>query len=91
MSINKEDIQYIAKLAKLKINDEEAETFTCEFKNILGQFKILEKLQLDDVPIETPSISVLRKDIVKKCGIDDLYRNAKKMRETSVEVPKIIE
>ncbi len=36
-------------------------------------------------------VAVVRKDICKKCDIDDLYRNSKKMRETSIEVPKIIE
>ena len=35
--------------------------------------------------------AVVRKDVCKKCEIDDLYRNTKVMRETSIEVPKIIE
>lgn len=91
MSISKEDVKYIAKLAKLKFNEEEAEVFASEFENILEQFKTIDKLQLDNVEIERPNVSVVRKDETKKCEIDDLYRNVKVMRGTSIEVPKIIE
>lgn len=91
MAITKEDVKYIAKLAKLQFNEEEAAAFADEFENILDQFKTLDNLKLEDVEIERPKVAVLRKDVCKKCEIDDLYRNAKKMRETSIEVPKIIE
>ena len=91
MSISKEDVKYIAKLAKLKFNEEEAEVFASEFENILEQFKTIDKLQLDNVEIERPNVSVVRKDETKKCEIDDLYRNVKVIRGTSIEVPKIIE
>lgn len=91
MAISKEDVKYIAKLAKLKFNEEEAEVFASEFENILEQFKTIDKLQLDSVEIERPNVSVVRKDETKKCEIDDLYRNVKVMRGTSIEVPKIIE
>ena len=91
MAITKEDVRYIAKLAKLKFSEEEAEVFAGEFENILEQFKTLDQLNLEDVEIERPKVAVVRKDICQKCDIDDLYRNSKNMRETSIEVPKIIE
>lgn len=91
MSISKNDIIHIAKLAKLKLDDEEATIFAREFENILKQFKTLDRLDLDDVTMEKPNVSVLRKDIQKKCEIEDLYINTKVMRETSIEVLKIIE
>ncbi len=91
MAITKEDVKYIAKLAKLQFSEEEATVFAGEFENILEQFKTLDKLHLEGVEIEKPKVAVVRKDICKKCDIDDLYRNSKKMRETSIEVPKIIE
>ena len=55
--------------------------------------KTLDKLNLDDVEIERPNVSVLRKDIQKKCEIkqEELYQNVKVMRDTAIEVPKIIE
>lgn len=91
MAITKEDVKYIAKLAKLKFSEEEAEVFAGEFENILEQFKTLDQLNLEYVEIERPKVAVVRKDICQKCDIDDLYRNSKNMRETSIEVPKIIE
>ena len=93
MAITKDAVKYIAKLAKLRFNDEEAEAFAGEFENILEQFKTLDKLNLDDVEIERPNVSVLRKDIQKKCEIkqEELYQNVKVMRDTAIEVPKIIE
>jgi len=91
MAITKEDIRYIAKLAKLQFSEEDAEVFAVEFENILEQFKTLDKLDLEGVEIERPKVAVVRKDICKKCKIDDLYTNSKNMRETSIEVPKIIE
>ena len=91
MAITKDDVKYIAKLAKLRFDDDEAQVFAGEFKNILEQFKTLDKLNLDDVKIERPSVAVVRKDERKKCEIEDLYRNVKVMRDTAIEVPKIIE
>ena len=91
MAITKDDVKYIAKLAKLRFDDEEAQAFAGEFENILEQFKTLDKLNLDDVKIERPIVAVDRKDERKKCEIEDLYRNVKVMRDTAIEVPKIIE
>lgn len=91
MSISKDEVKYIAKLAKLSFNEEEAQTFAKEFENILEQFKTLDKLDLDDVQIEKPKVSVVRKDIVKECDKENLFRNVKTMRDTAIEVPKIIE
>ena len=80
MAITKEDVKYIAKLAKLKFNDDEAEVFAGEFENILEQFKTLDRLNLDDVEIERPNVAVVRKDIAKKCDIghEELYEAIKK-------------
>ena len=91
MAITKDDVKYIAKLAKLRFDDDEAQVFAGEFENILEQFKTLDKLNLDDVEIERPSVAVVRKDERKKCEIEDLCRNVKVMRDTAIEVPKIIE
>ena len=91
MAISKDQVKYIAQLAKLHFEEDEAEKFAKEFENILEQFKTLDKLNLDDVKIERPSVAVVRKDERKKCEIEDLYRNVKVMRDTAIEVPKIIE
>ena len=91
VAITKDDVMYIAKLAKLRFDDEEAVTFASEFEIILDQFKTLDNLKLDELEITRPNEAVVRKDVCKKCEINDLYRNVKLMRETLIEVPKIIE
>lgn len=87
----KDQVKYIAQLAKLHFEEDEAEKFAEEFENILEQFKTLDNLDLDDFVPETPTVSVTRKDEAKKCEIEALFRNAKTMRDTFIEVPKIIE
>ncbi len=91
MTISKDQVKYIAKLAKLHFEEDEAGNFANEFENILEQFKIIDSLDLDDTESEIATVSVTRKDIPKKCEIKDLFINAKTMRDTSIEVPKIIE
>ena len=84
MAISKDEVKYIAQLAKLHFDEDEAEKFAKEFKT-------LDALDLDDVVEIRPTVSVTRKDIPKKCEIEDLFRNVKTMRGTAIEVPKIIE
>lgn len=91
MSITKDDIKYIANIAKLEFDEEEAEIFAYEFENILQQLKSLEKINLEDIEIKKTKTSIVRKDILKKYNVDKLYINSKNMRETFIEVPKIID
>ena len=92
MSVSVDEVKYIAKLSKLKFTDEEAEKFAKEFEGILENFKYLNERDLeikDDSKKEYKP--VVRKDEVKKFDCKDLYRNVKSMRDTYIEVPKIIE
>ena len=65
MAITKDDVKYIAKLAKLRFDDDEAQVFAGEFENILEQFKTLDKLNLDDVEIENTIQKIWFKQTVK--------------------------
>ena len=68
MAITKDDVKYIAKLAKLRFNDEEAEAFAGEFENILEQFKTLDKLNLDvDEIVDMKMAMNEKKYPVEKC------------------------
>ena len=44
MAISKDEVKYIAQLAKLHFEEDEAEKFAKEFENILEQFKTLDAL-----------------------------------------------
>lgn len=95
MNITVDEVKYIAKLAKLKFNQEEAEKLAREFENILDHFNSLDKLNLEDVDLnifDEFKSSVIRTDsttVYEDKG--KLFSNVKTMRETYIQVPKIIE
>lgn len=95
MKISKEDVAYIARLAKLCFSDEELARLTGEFESILTHFQSIDKMDLSNVDadvIESGQQSVVRPD--ENTLFEDkekLFQNAKTMRETYIQVPKIIE
>ena len=95
MKITIENVNYIAKLAKLKFTEEEAQKMTKEFESILSNFDSIDKIDLSDVSLDIyneNSKSVLRKDeMTVFTDKKKLFRNVKSMRDTSIQVPKIIE
>lgn len=93
--ISIDDVKYIAKLAKLRFTDEEAERMSKDFEGILEHFKSIDKFDLSAVDLnkyEDGLESVIREDEVKVYeDKEKLLQNVKTMRETYIEVPKIIE
>lgn len=95
MAIKIEEINYIAKLAKLSFTKEEAEKFSSEFEDILNYFSLLEKYDFADTPLysfDQNQGSILRRDTAHDFeDKEKLFKNVKKMRNDYIEVPKIIE
>ena len=95
MNITIDEVKYIAKLAKLKFTESEAEKFALEFEKILQHFHSLDKLDLTDVELNNfyeYKSSVVRADSNTVYeDKDKLFSNVKVMRETYIQVPKIIE
>jgi len=95
MKITVENVYYIAKLAKLNFTEDEAQKMTKEFESILSNFDSIDKIDLSDVSLDIyneNSKSVLRKDeMTVFTDKKKLFRNVKFMRDTSIQVPKIIE
>ncbi|NLK86808.1 MAG: Asp-tRNA(Asn)/Glu-tRNA(Gln) amidotransferase subunit GatC [Clostridiaceae bacterium] len=95
MKISREDVAYIAKLAKLRFSDEELDRLTREFETILTHFHSIDRMDLENVDLDKVPVdqqSVVRSD--EKTVFEDkkkLFNNAKSMRETYIQVPKIIE
>jgi aspartyl-tRNA(Asn)/glutamyl-tRNA(Gln) amidotransferase subunit C len=95
MKITLENVNYIAKLAKLSFTEEQAEKLAEEFEGILTHFESIDKLDLSDISLDIYSEnlkSVLRKD--EAAVFEDkkkLFQNVKSLRDTSIQVPKIIE
>ncbi|SET10952.1 aspartyl/glutamyl-tRNA(Asn/Gln) amidotransferase subunit C [Natronincola peptidivorans] len=94
MKVTIEEIQYIAKLAKLKFQEEEAAVFAKEFDSILAHFENINKedyTEIEKGQLEKPT-STLRKDEEKYFEEKEaLFQNVKGMREGYIELPKIVE
>lgn len=95
MNIDKSTVDYMAKLAKLSLTDEQSEKMAAEFEVILTRFQSLSKVDLEDVKIEYSKDNfspVLRKDEISVFkDKKKLFQNVKSMYGSSIKVPKIFE
>ena len=94
MSVSKEDVEKIAKLAKLKFSDEELENFTPQMNEILNYMDKLNELDTENVePLSHPveQINVFREDKLKQSIFtEDALKNAPSKDEQFFKVPKVI-
>lgn len=92
--IQRETVEYIASLAKLKFTDDEMDTFVAQFDTILGYVGEIEKLDLDNVePLThiTQSVNVFREDEPKpSLSTAEALANAPKRNESFFKVPKVL-
>ena len=74
--ITTDEVRHIAKLAKIKLSDKDAEKFTSQLGNILDFFGQLQEVDTEDVS-ETSQVTgmenELRKDEIKICDNGDDY------------------
>ncbi len=92
--INTETINYIAKLAKLRFTEKEADEFAHEFEGILSHFKNIDNEDLSNVDEHSTEEkqSVIRKDEVSYFGDkEELFQNTKELRDGYISIPKVIE
>ncbi len=94
MPVNKNEIEHIAKLAKLEFSDEELDDFTIEMNQILEYVEKLNELDTTDVeplvhPIE--DVNVFREDKLKESiKTEEALKNAPDRTDTYFRVPKVI-
>ncbi len=95
MQISRDDVSYIAQLAKLKLDTIHAEKMQLELSEILEYMDILKQVDTDGMePLSHifPISNVFREDVV--CDSYDrnaLLRNAPVHTESTVIVPKTVE
>jgi len=94
MAVTKQDVEYIAKLARLKFNDEELENFTHELNEILNYVENLNELNTENVePLSHPieNFNVFREDKLEpSIDREDALKNAPSSTEEFFKVPKVI-
>ncbi len=94
MSVTKNDVEHIAKLARLEFTEVEKEKFTHQLNSILTYIEKLNELDTSNVaPLShvIPLENIFRKDEVKpSLPISETLRNAPSKIETFFKVPKVI-
>lgn len=94
MSVTRKDVEYIAKLARLDLAENEIENYTGQMNQILQYMDKLNELNTDDVePLSHPveNINVFREDILKDTTPrEEALKNAPKADSEFFKVPKII-
>jgi aspartyl-tRNA(Asn)/glutamyl-tRNA(Gln) amidotransferase subunit C len=95
MSVNENDVRYMADLARLQLSEDEVKSFTGDMNKILGYMEQLEELDTSDVePLEhvIDLESRLRTDKAEKpLSHDDALKNAPDADSDYFRVPKVIE
>lgn len=95
MSVTKDDVQYVADLARLQLSDQEAEELVNDLNKILDYMTDLEEVDTSDVePLEhvTDLEYRFRKDEAKDpVDHEDALKNAPDADTDYFRVPRVIE
>lgn len=95
MSISKEQVIHIAKLARLNLTSEEIEEFSKQLSNILLYMEKLNEVNTENIkPLShiLPIENVTREDEEKKSlPIEDVLKIAPDKENNFIKVPKILE
>lgn len=95
MSVTREDVAYMANLARLKVTEEEIDQFQSDMNKILGYMDLLNQVDTSDVApldhvIELPP--VYRKDEARQpLDHEEALKNAPDADSDYFRVPRVIE
>ncbi|MDR6555610.1 Asp-tRNA(Asn)/Glu-tRNA(Gln) amidotransferase subunit GatC [Paenibacillus qinlingensis] len=95
MSITKKDVDHVAKLARLDLNDTEKDLFTDQLNAILKYAEQLNQLNTEGVVPTShamPLVNVMREDVVKpSLPIEKVMLNAPDHEDGQFKVPAVLE
>lgn len=86
------DIKHVAKLARLRIEDDQLDKFESEMENIVGMVEKLPDIQ-DEMTLDPDNPMILRKDVAvqDKFTRQELMQNAPQVKAGCLVVPKTVE
>ncbi|KAB2837189.1 MAG: Asp-tRNA(Asn)/Glu-tRNA(Gln) amidotransferase subunit GatC [Melioribacteraceae bacterium] len=94
MSVTKKDVEHIAKLARLKVTEEEVEHYTGQLNQILTYVEKLNELDTENIePLSHPveNTNVFREDELKQSiKTEEALKNAPDKDDEHFKVPKVI-
>lgn len=95
MSITRKQVEYVADLARLALDEEEKELFAAQLGQILEYAKAIESLDTDGVePMAhaVPLRNVVRPDVVRpSLAKEKVLQNAPQEQDGFFRVPRILE
>lgn len=95
MTINIQDVEHVARLARLDLNEEEKEMFTAQLDAILKYAEKLNELDTENVEPTTHVLhvsNVMREDKVhESLPIEKVLRNAPDDEDGQFKVPAVLE
>jgi aspartyl-tRNA(Asn)/glutamyl-tRNA(Gln) amidotransferase subunit C len=95
MSINRTQVEHVAKLARLSLSEEEKTEFTSQLNDILQFAEKLNELDTNNVEPTShiyPIVNVMREDTVKpSLDREKVLLNAPDQKDGSFRVPAVFE
>ena len=95
MKISKEQVEYVAHLARLDFSEQEKDKFTSQLNDILLYMEKLNEVDTTGVEPETHAISLMnafREDVIKpSLDLQASLANAPEEKASCFRVPKVIE
>ncbi len=95
MALTEKDIRKIAKLARIRVDDDKIPTYVDELSNILNCFEVLQEVDTENVPQMTSVADMvlpMRDDVVNDGNDQDrVLNNAPSNEYGCFVVPKVIE
>lgn len=94
MKVSKEDLLHIAKLANIKINEDEIESYLGNLNDILNFADVINKLDTENISEtigSTDNVNVFREDEIKVFEDNTaLLQNAPEEEDNMFKIPKVI-
>jgi len=95
MPITSADVQHVARLARLGLDEQELERMADQLSHILEAMAILNRLDTSAIPPTAqviPLQNVMRDDVARPSWpVDDILRNAPRTRDGQFFVPSVLE
>jgi aspartyl-tRNA(Asn)/glutamyl-tRNA(Gln) amidotransferase subunit C len=92
--ITRDDVAHVARLARLRLTDEELDLFTGQLAKVLDHARDVEALDVGDLPPTAhpyPLRNVLRPDVVEPClDRDEVLGQAPAVEDGRFKVPPIL-
>jgi aspartyl-tRNA(Asn)/glutamyl-tRNA(Gln) amidotransferase subunit C len=94
MAITTGDVEHVARLARLRLSEEEKETYRHQLSDILEHARVIGEVDTEDVPPTShtlPLVNVFRDDVARpSLPVEDVTSNAPWAEGSAFKVPRII-